>query len=159
LYIGSVILGAVLVSMFAFGRYELTLEDRIGQINDQIVVLEQSRNKNEEKNLRLVKERIVLTSRLLNDHIHWTKAFDSVTGLLQNGIRFKSFTGDTATSKININVQATNYTVLAKQAAAFLTEANLSDFSLSKIAPLTSGILETSFDFSFSKEQFLKDKK
>ena len=158
LYIGSAILGATLVTMFAFGRYESSLQSRVEQLNTQIADFEKTRNKNEEQNLRLVKERIETANRLLDGHFYWSKALDTVVGLLQSEVRFKSFAGDVTTGKISINVQALNYAVLAKQIASFLTEESISNFTLSKITPAASGILETGIEINFNKERLLQKK-
>src|SRR3989344_242053 len=48
LYIGSAILGAVIVLSFALGRYELALRSQVEQVNTQLVNLEQKRNKGDQ---------------------------------------------------------------------------------------------------------------
>src|SRR3989338_3191099 len=74
LYIGSAILGAVIVLSFALGRYELALRSQVEQVNTQLVDLEKKRNKGEEEGLRILKDRLTLTSELLSGHVYWTKA-------------------------------------------------------------------------------------
>ncbi len=156
LYIGSAILGATLVVMFSFARYEASLTGQLQTINDNILALERTRNKNEEQNLRLVKDQIESTSSLLHNHLYWTQAMDKIVSLLQSGVRFKTLSAQSNTKKISISVQATNYSALAKQAASFLTEDSLSNFSITKIAPLTSGIIETGFEIEFDVDKLLK---
>src|SRR3989344_5826238 len=81
LYIGSMILGAVLVTTLALGQYRNSLQANLKRIEDQFVALEQSRNKGAEQDLKLFKDRVDLTSRLLSEHVYWTKALSAIVGL------------------------------------------------------------------------------
>ena len=51
LYVGSAIMGAVLVTMFALGRYQASLEKQVELINNQLVESERARDKKGEQNL------------------------------------------------------------------------------------------------------------
>ena len=63
LYIGSAVLGAVLVAMFSMGRYEASLMGQVKQLDGQLVALEQSRDKRDEADLRLVNDRMAVTTQ------------------------------------------------------------------------------------------------
>src|SRR3989338_1141278 len=156
LYLGSMIFGAALVTTLALGQYRDSLQSNIKKIDDQLVSLEQRRDKRAEQDLKLFKDRIELTSRLLSDHIYWTKAISVIVNLLQTDVRFKAFSGDASTAKINIVLQATNYTVLAKQLAAFLTEDGILDISISKKTTSSIGFLETSLEIQFDKSKIIR---
>lgn len=159
LYVGSAILGATIVALFVLGRYQASLKDKITQINNQIVTLDQARDKKSEQDLRNIKYRIDTVEQLLSDHIYWTQAFSVMVNLLQGNVRFKVFSGNTNTDTISILLQATSYTALAKQLASFLTEESIADFSLGKVSP-TGGFLEASIEINFDKIRLLqKDKK
>jgi len=158
LYIGSAILGAVLVTMFALGRYQSSLEKQSGQLSDQLVESERTRDKKGEQNLKILKERMTLVSSILEEHIYWTKAFSLVEGLLQGQVRFKSFSGTTDDSKIRIQGQATNYTVLAKQLAAFFTDRIIIDISLGKVSVSPDGTVEFNLEIIFDKSRLIQEK-
>ena len=156
LYIGSAILGAILVSMFALGRYQASLENQVKNVNEQLSALEQKRDKKGEQDLKLFKDRVAITSDLLDQHIYWTQAFSTMVGLLQSNVRFKNFSADTSTGKMSINIQAASYTALARQVASFLTEESISDLSLGKISAETAGYLETGIEIKFNKQKLLQ---
>lgn len=159
LYVGSAILGATLVTIFTFSRYQASLETQIKQMNDQLITLEQARDKEGEQNLRLVKDRVELTGKLLNEHVYWTEALSTIVNLLQSNTRFKSFSADVNAGTIGISIQVSSYTVLARQVASFLTEEGISDISLGRISPASSGVLETTLDIKFDKAKlFYKNK-
>ena len=158
LYIGSAILGAVLVTMFALGHYQSSLEKQLGQLNDQLVESERTRDKKGEQNLKIRKERMMLVSNILEEHIYWTKAFSLIESLLQSQVRFKSFSGFTDDSKIGIQGQAANYTVLAKQLAAFFTDRSVVDISLGKVSVSPEGVVEFGLEITFDKSRLIQKK-
>ena len=158
LYIGSAILGAVLVTMFALGHYQSSLERQLGQLNDRLVESERTRDKKGEQNLKILKERMTLVSNILEEHIYWTKAFSLIESLLQRQVRFQSFSGFTDDSKIGIQGQAANYTVLAKQLAAFFTDRSVVDISLGKSSVSPEGVVEFGLEIKFDKLKLIQKK-
>lgn len=158
LYLGSAILGAILVVAFAFGRYQSSLEKQLGQINDQLIESERNRDKKGEQNIKILKERMTLVSGLLEEHIYWTKAFSLIESLLQGQVRFKSFSGVMVGSKIRIQGQAMNYTVLAKQLAALFTDRSIVDISLGKVSVSPDGTIEFGLEITFDKSRLVQKK-
>jgi len=158
LYIGSAILGAVIVSMFALGRYQTNLEDQLTQVNDQISIVEKSRKKSEEVGLKVLQQRLSLISELIDSHTYWTKGLTSIAGLMQNDVRLESFSGDANLGSIGIAVQASSYAALARQVASFLTESAISDLSFGKTNTTSEGLVETSITIKFNRE-FIKNSK
>src|SRR3989338_7389109 len=105
LYIGSAILGAVLVTMFALGRQEASLRSEIKNINDQIVDQEQKRSKNDEAEIRSTKDRLALIHDIVDKHVHWTQAFTWLEGMLQSDIQIKNILVNTV-GEFNISGKA-----------------------------------------------------
>lgn len=158
LYIGSAILGAVLVTMFALGNYRSSLEKQLGRLSDQLTESERSRDKKGERNLKILQERMTLVSSILEEHIYWTRAFSLIESLLQGQVRFQSFSGFTDDSKISIQGQATSYTVLAKQLAAFFTDPSVVDISLGKASVSPDGTVEFGLEIIFNKSKLIQGK-
>ncbi|MDO8496019.1 MAG: hypothetical protein Q7S43_01020 [bacterium] len=158
LYAGSAIMGAVLVTMFALGRYQASLEKQVELINNQLVESERARDKKGEQNLKVLNERMNLVANILAEHIYWTKAFSLVESLLQGQVRFKSFSGITDDSKITVQGQATSYTVLAKQLAAFFTDRSIVDISLGKVSVSPDGTVEFGLEITFDKSRLIQQK-
>lgn len=156
LYIGSAILGAVLVSIFALGQYRVSLESNLKQVNDQLVVLERSRNKKAEQNLKILNDRLAVTAGLMDNHIYWSKALSRVENLLQSQVQFESIAGIMMDHKVNIRGKTTGFTVLARQIAAFLSGEGILDVSLDKVTSLPTGRLEFEMRIDFDKSKFTK---
>jgi len=158
LYIGSAILGVVIVASFALGRYEVALRAQVENLNDQLTALEQKRSKSEEEDLRVLKDRLLLTSQLLDEHIYWTKALSAIEGLIQGEVEFESLSGSVGEGVVNIKARAGNYTVLARQIASFLTGPGIKDVSLGQIQPLSNGKIEFEIQLKFNKTKFVQNK-
>ena len=141
LYIASVILGAVLVTSFAFNRYEASLSGQLTSIDNQISGLEQQRNVKSEQELKVIQYQIENTTALIDDHIYWTQGFSTIANLMHSGVQINSFNYD-GLGKISMDLLALNYTVLAKQIAAFVYEEKIKDVSVSVITPFPNGNLK-----------------
>ena len=159
LYIGSAILGAVLVLSFAFGRYETSLRGQTDQLNDQLVALEQKRNKGDEKGLVILKDRLALASKLLDDHVYWTRAVNTIESLIQSEVQFESFSGSIHDGTINIKAKTASYIILARQIASFLTGPGIQDVVIGQIQPLSNGLIEFELQIKFNKKDFILYKK
>ena len=158
LYVGSAILGAILVVTFAFGHYQSSLEKQLEQLNNQLAESERNRDKKGEQNIKILKERMMLVSNILEEHIYWTKAFSLIESLLQGQLRLKSFSGLMVGSKIRIQGQAANYTVLAKQLAAFFTDRSIVDIALGKVSVSPDGTIEFGLEITFDKLGLIQKK-
>lgn len=141
LYVGSAILGAALVTVFAMGHYETSLKNQVKQLNDQLVALEQKRNKKDEAELRLVKDRMMVTGDLIKNHPYWTQAFSWFENLLQSEVQVKGMSLDKS-GKITFSAVATSYTVIARQLAVLLTDDKIKDLKFGGIKSSTDGGLE-----------------
>lgn len=156
LYIGSAILGAVLVLSFSLGKYQTSLEGQIEQLNEQIVALEQSRGKKDEDNLRILKDRLLVTTDLVKEHIYWTRALTIIESVLQSEVQFESLAGSIRDKKVNIKATAANYAVLARQIASFLAGEGILDVSIGRISPIGTGKIEFDMGLSFDMERFVQ---
>ncbi|OGM96888.1 MAG: hypothetical protein A3B86_00020 [Candidatus Yanofskybacteria bacterium RIFCSPHIGHO2_02_FULL_38_22b] len=141
LYISSAVLGAVLVTSFAFNRYEASLSNQLNSVNNQISELEQQRDLKSEQELKVLQYQIENTSALIGDHIYWTQGFSTIANLMQSGVQINSFNYD-GLGKVSMDLLASNYTVLAKQIAAFVYEDKVKDVSVSTITPFPNGSLK-----------------
>lgn len=141
LYISSAILGAVLVTSFALNRYEASLSNQLTSSNNQISELEQQRDLKSEQELKVLQYQIENISTLIGDHIYWTQGFSTIANLMQSGVQIKSFNYD-GLGKVSMDLLASNYTVLAKQIAAFVYEEKVKDVSVSIITPFPNGNLK-----------------
>ena len=141
LYIASAILGAVLVTSFAFNRYESNQMGQLNTVTDQIGDLENQRDLKNEKELKILQRQIENTESLINRHTYWTQGFSTIASLMQSGVKINSFNYD-GLGKISMDLVALNYNVLAKQIAAFVYEEQIKDVIVSVITPLPNGTVK-----------------
>jgi len=138
--------------------YRKSLENKLTQFDSDITNLESQRNKAVETNLLTLNKQLSLTSRLLNEHIFWSKALNRVEALTHPQVQFVSFNATAEEGKFEVKAITHNYTVLAKQIAAYVSDDLIKDINLGDVHVLTSGRLEFSINISFDKAKFIRDK-
>jgi len=156
LFVGGTVLGLLLLSIYGLVFYKNSLENKMIQVETDLGNMESQRNKQAEQNLLTLNKQIVLISSLLDNHILWSRAFAKVESLLQNQVQFKNFSAEVADNKFKFQALANNYTVIARQIAAFISDDSIKDISLDDVKVLTTGKLEFSMKIEFDKDKFLK---
>lgn len=156
--IGGVIFAIAAVLAAGLYFYQGTLENKLASLDAEIVSLEQQRNKQAEQNILVFNKQASMLSNLLNEHAYWTTAFSRIEGLTQAQVQFDSVTATLADNKINLKAMAANYTTIARQIAAFLSDESIKDINLNKVNTLTNGRLEFTMQIVFDKSKFLKSK-
>ena len=152
---------AVLILMFVLTGglyfYRSTLEDKKTELDAKIVNLEKDRDKKVEANLLTLNKQLSLISTLLDSHVIWSKALSKVEGLLQPQVQFLSFAAAVSDNRFEFKALANNYTVVARQIAAFVSDDSIKDIALTNVHVLTTGKLEFSIKLEFDKIKFLKE--
>ena len=154
---GIAVLVLMLVLVGGLYFYKITLEDRKTGLDTQIVNLEKERDKKVEANLLTLSKQLSLISTLLDSHIVWSKALSKVEGLLQPQVQFLSFSAAVSDNRFEFKALANNYTVVARQIAAFVSDDSIKDVALTNVHVLTTGKLEFSIKIEFDKTKFLKE--
>lgn len=157
LYIGSAILGATLVTMFALLRYQASLVDQRDQLNKEIANLEDKRNKNDEQDLFLARDRLVATSDLVRNHVYWTQVFSWLESVLQKEIQVRSFSKNND-GRIIISATASSYVIVARQVAIFLADSKVLDLGLGKIESGSDGGIKFDVQLTLDLDNLLKKK-
>ena len=158
LYIGSVILGAVVVAAFWLNFEAKFFKGQIKMLDEQILSLDQRRNKQAEQNIRLLDRQLALTSQLINEHIYFSKALSRLESLIQDKIQIESLSVKSS-GKLDLSGFALNYTTIARQIAAFLVEDSISDIQLGEMNPQTDGKLEFNMQIDFDKIKLIQNKR
>lgn len=156
IYTGIIILVLVLAVSGWLYFYKNNLESQMADLDVQIANLEKQRDKNAESNLSTLNKQLSLISTLLDSHVVWSKALGKVESLLQPQVQFLSFSAAVVDNRFDFRALATNYTVVARQIAAFSSDDSIKDISLTDVHVLTSGKLEFSLKLGFDKSKFLK---
>lgn len=156
IYMG--IAALVLVSSIAAGLayYRSGLEDQVAELDADLTNLEKQRDKKVEANLLTLSKQLSLTTTLLNDHVFWSKALAKVEALTQPQVQFSTFNAMATEGKFEIKAFALNYTVLARQIAAYVSDDSIKDIDLNNVHVLTNGRLEFTIRITFDKNKFIK---
>lgn len=158
LYIGSIVLGAVIVAVFWLNFEARSFEEKIKMLDEQILSLDQSRNRQAEQNIRLIERQLALTSELVNEHIYFSKALSRLESLIQDKVQIESLSIKSG-GKLNFNGFTLNYITIARQIAAFLVEDSILDIELGEMNPQTDGKLEFNMQIEFDKIKLIQNKK
>lgn len=154
---GITVLVLMLVLVGGLYFYKSTLEDKKTGLDAKIINLEKDRDKKVETNLLILSKQLSLISTLLDSHIVWSKALSKIENLLQPQVQFLSFSAAVSDNRFEFKALANNYTVVARQIAAFVSDDSIKDIALTNVHVLTSGKLEFGIKLEFDKTKFLKE--
>ena len=149
----------VLVSSIAAGLayYRSGLEDDLAVFDADLINPEKQRDKKVESNLLTLNKQLTMTSTLLNNHIFWSKALAKIGALTQPQVQFSTFNAMAEEGRFEIKAFTLNYTTLAKQIAAYVSDDSVKDIDLSNVHVLTNGRLEFTVQLTFDKNKFIKE--
>lgn len=156
IYTGISVLVLVLILTGGLYFYKGTLEDKKIGLDAGITNLEKERDKKAESNILTLNKQLSLISRLLDSHVLWSKALAKIEGLLQPQVQFLSFSAAVSDNRFEFKARAVNYTVVAKQIAAFVSDDSIKDINLTNVHVLTDGKLEFNIRLDFDKTKFLR---
>lgn len=154
-FIGTAILTVTLILFLGIKLYNSSLINKIASIDNDLANLEKQRDKTSEASLLLLDKQLSLISTLLNNHIYWSQGLAKIEGLLQNQIQFETLAASTIDNKFTFKALAANYTVVARQIAAFISDESIKDTSLNSVNTLTNGKLEFNMKLDLNRPKFL----
>lgn len=159
IYAGITVLILMLVLTGGLYFYKSTLEDQKTGLDAKIINLEKDRDKKVEQNLLTLNKQLSLISTLLDSHVVWSKALAKVENLTlaHPQIQFLSFSAAVGDNRFEFKALASNYTAVARQIAAFVSDDSIKDISLTNVHVLTTGKLEFSIKLEFDKTKFIKE--
>ncbi len=157
IYAGTTVLVLILVLVIGLYFYRDALRTKRDVLDSSIVNLEKGRDKKVEANLLTLSKQLSLISTLLDSHVIWSRALGKVENLLQPQVQFLSFSAAVSDNRFEFKALANNYTVVARQIAAFVSDDSIKDITLTNVHILTSGKLEFSIKLDFDKNKFLKE--
>ncbi len=157
IYTGITLLVLMVVMIGGLYYYKGTQETKRTDLDTKISALEKDRDKKVETNLLTLNKQLSLISTLLDSHVVWSKALSKIENLLQPQVQFLSFSAAVLDNRFEFKALATNYTVVARQIAAFVSDDSIKDITLTNVHVLTNGKLEFSIKLEFDKTKFLKE--
>ena len=146
LIIGVLFLTAVLSVGFYLKFLVGNLENEISTLNSDIAKLESKRDKSFESNIQIIKQQLSLIAGFVDSHIYWTIALEKLEGLLQNKVQVTSlnFSKLDKYDEVTFGGRTINYSTLAKQMAAFLSDNKIEDIELQGVETKSAGVVEFS---------------
>ncbi len=154
--IGGVVLVIIVILAGGLYFYKNSLEDKLLVLDTEIIALEQQRNKQAEQNILVFNKQASMLSNLLGNHAYWTTAFSKIEGLTQNQVQFNTMNASLVNKRLDFRATAANYTTIARQIAAFLSDESITDVSLNQVSTLTNGRLEFNMQITFNGNKFLQ---
>ncbi len=146
-----VILGLYLGLMF----YNNSILSSVTQADEQLAVLERSRDKKLEQKLLGLKSQLSVIGPLVSSHFFWSQGLSKVQSLVQPQVQFKSINADGPAAKIVFQATAASYTTIAKQIAAFYADDSITDIVLNKATSLPTGQVDFTMQLIFDPAKFL----
>lgn len=155
---GGVVFVIIIILASGLYFYKNSLQNKLASKDTEVAGIEQKRDKEAEQNIITFNKQASVLSKLLNEHVYWTTGFSKIEGLTQNQIQFQGITAVLADNKISLKAAGANYTTIARQIAAYLSDESIKDVHLSKVSTLTNGRLEFNMQILFDRTKFLKSK-
>jgi len=156
LYVGALVLALVLVASYFVNSYRSSLESQLSDLNNELLLIERSRDKKAEKNLQIISGQLAIAATRLRNHLFWSEGFAKIENLLKDEVQIITLSADITGSSITFKAVTTSYTSLARQVAAFLTDEGIEDVSLGEARVKTDGKLEFSMILNFDSDIFIK---
>ena len=141
---GVLFLAIVLAGGFYFTYKAGQLEDQVTSLNADLATLESKRDKSFEDNIRIVKQQLELVSGYINKHLYWTRVLKKIETLLQQNVQLTrmDFQHGVEESTVSVSGKVINYSTLARQIAALLSDDKVKDVDLQGAESKSTGLIE-----------------
>ncbi|TSC74038.1 MAG: hypothetical protein G01um101444_398 [Parcubacteria group bacterium Gr01-1014_44] len=159
LYYGAGVVLLVVLLFAGMKIYAGYLVGQLAEIDNEISAVENQRDKKFEQELLLLQKQFSLVGDVLKNHPIWSNVLSQVQGLTPSQVQIENLAGVINESKLEIKGRALNYTVIARQMAALLSNPAIVDLYLDKVSTFSTGALEYNMRVFFDKESFLLNTK
>ena len=149
-----IIIVGVLYAVTVF--YNNSVNRSIDNVNNRLRDLEARRDKANEENLLLINKRLSVAAPLLNSHIFWSEAFQTIQSAAQPEVSFVTLDTKVQEKKMTIKALAPNYPTIARQIASFTRQDAFQKLSLDKVQSLPTGNIEFNIRLDFDPELLLR---
>lgn len=137
--------------------YKGYIKDDLDGINDQLVTLERSRDKNYEDRLINLKKNLAVVMPLLKNHIFWSSGLVKIQNLIVPQVQFDSLSVSLEKKEYSFKAFASSYADVAKQIAAFNADSNVTDLTIGRITSNSNGRVDFSIVLKLNTDTLLKN--
>lgn len=155
MFFGLAVLILIGVLWGAATFYLSRLETKVVGLDNELVTLENKRDKKFEKEALVWDKRLSIAGGLIRNHVIWSQALHKIEALTPPAVQFSNFHVVLQDNTIDLKATAPSYTAIAKAVAALAEDAVFTDVALSKVSSLPSGFLEYSLKITFNRNKFL----
>ena len=158
IYYGLGVVVFVLILFVGVKLYVSQLTNKMIEIQNEVDLVEKQRDKKFEQQLIQLNKQFPLIAKLLKSHLIWSNALITFQHLVPPQTQTETILGDITEAKMEIKGRAPNYTTIAKQIAALLSDKSVVDVALDKVSTFSTGTLEYNMRVRFNKENLLLNK-
>lgn len=139
---------AFLILMLGVGFYFSlragNLEKKVNSLNLDLANLESKRDEVFENNILITKQQLGLVSGYIDNHLYWTIMLIKLENLLQDKVQLTrlDFQKLDDYNEVSMGGKTINYSTLAKQMAAFLSDSAIQDIELQGAETKSSGLVD-----------------
>ena len=155
IFVGAAFLVLVGIVFGGLIFYLARLEDRISNLDNELIALEEKRDPKGELEILDWNKKLGLSGGLISNHIVWSQALQKLQNLTPPQVQFSSLGANLQEDKIEIRGTAPSYTIIAKTIAALSGDPVFVDLTLNKVSGLSSGLLEYDLRISFARDKLL----
>lgn len=154
-FLGSILLAIVFVLYGGLSLYTSSFQTKIDELDSELKVLDGKRDKAAEQLILLAKDQFTTVEDIINNHIIWSHVLRKFQTKTSPQFQFKVMKGSFAENKVDIEAEAANYTVVARQISSYLSEELVKDVRLSEVKLLPSGRLSVNMRIIFDQKDIL----
>lgn len=155
LILGVAILILIIAAFVASNFYLTSLSNELAVLDSQYLDIENQRDDEAEENIMTINRQLSLISSLLDNHIFWSQGFEKFEKLTLPELRFKSLVGVSGGEKIDFKINTLNYTNIAKQVSAYLSDSAVLDVDINNTTVLPNGTVDADLSIKFDQVDFL----
>lgn len=155
LLLGSALLIIVIALFASFNLYASSFQAKIDDLDSELKALDSQRDKTAEQLILLAKDQFTTVEGIIGDHIVWSHILRKFQIKTSPQFQFKVMKGVFAENKADIEAEAANYTVVARQISSYLSEEIVKDVKLNEIKLLPSGRLSVNMKIIFDQKDIL----
>lgn len=155
LFLGSAVLIIVVVLFVGLNLYVSSFQAKIDSLDSELKILDSQRDKPAEQLILLAKDQFTAVEGIVSNHIVWSHILRKFQIKTSPQFQFKVMKGSFAENKADIEAEAANYTVIARQISSYLSEEIVKDIKLNEIKLLPSGRISVNMRIIFDQKDIL----
>ena len=142
----------ILVILICFGLwgYQKSLIEEKTNLENQLAELNNKRNLELEADFMDLKNGIEDLKKILKNRLYSSQIFEMLEELTLPQVRFANLDADFSQAKLKLEIEAADYTTLAKQVFVFKEDKRIKEISLSGVELSETGRVNSAFDIKIN---------